>query len=86
MQYFISLIFRDGSNLWWCKEHRHFYNPIKQGYRRGALQPKRDSIPLDDFSLHQRAAEEWVIHNIPQDLRPVRLVAHVVERKKNARR
>jgi len=86
VQRFLSLTFRDGSNLWWCKEHRHFFNPLKQGYRRGAKQPSRDAIALDDLSIHQKAAEAWVQQNIPLHLRPVLLKIHMVKERKNARR
>ena len=85
MQRFISLIFADGSTLWWCRHQKAFFNPLRNGYRPGAKQPKSDAFPVDDLSIHQRAAEIWVETHIEHRHRPVRLVVHVVKENKNAR-
>ncbi len=86
MNYFISLVFRDGSNLWWCKAHRHFYNPLRHGYKRGQRQRMHDAIPLDDLTIHKKAAEEWVTCHVPPHACPVMLRMHLVKERKNARK
>lgn len=86
MMRLLTLRFRDGSSLWWCKEHKGFYNPLKNGYRVGAKQPKHDAIPLDDLTYHMRAAEAWVLTHIPPSHRPVILGVHLYKERKNVRR